>query len=134
MKSLLPILVILLTGLAPLGCKSKAGLSETQTQPEAHGDFPDQYEAVVRDYIVRKLQRDPGTAYRISEPPYRGYLRNRPAQGGQPSRFGWVVEVYVEVPGTTPPEEERIRLLLRDNAVLSRIQPATYFEERWYQL
>ena len=59
-----------------------------------YGEYPTDYEKIVKDYFSRFLFDPYSAVYRIGQP-YKGYLGKPPILGGGPDKFGYLVDVSV---------------------------------------
>jgi hypothetical protein len=116
------------------GCASGEKLDPVALKAADYGTFPTDYENIVKAYYQTRLKDPYSAQYRFTEP-YQGYLRATPIVGGKPTKFGYIVEVYVNAKNSFGGYvgEELERLFIRNGVCVGRIYPNAWFSEPWYQ-
>lgn len=117
------------------GCASSAKITPEQLAAADYGQYPSNYEELVKNYFSTRLKDPYSAVYEITAP-IKGYTRKAPIVGGGVENFGYVVSLSVNAKGGFGGYvgAKRYRLFIRDGVVLVQIYPnPTYFSEPWYQ-
>lgn len=88
-----------------------------------YGEYPTNYEDIVKQYFGRLLFDPYSAHYNISEP-YQGYSSRAPIAGGGPDKFGYFVNVGVNAKNRLGGYvgEVQYRLLIRNGQVVQKWQ------------
>lgn len=132
-KSLRQIVVLFLAFLL-VSCARLQPVNPTIAANADYGEYPDKYEEIVKDYFSSRLKDPYSAVYGIGKP-YKAYLREAPARGGEPSAFGYIVEVGVNAKNSFGGYvgEQYYKLFIRNNFVKTEVRPNRYFPELWYR-
>lgn len=132
-KAIRIMVVLSLMGLFS-GCATMARLTPEQLASADYGDYPHDYQQLVKDYFETILFDPYSAKYKFTEP-IKGYTRKAPILGGDVDRFGYVVTVWVNAKnrfgGYVGAKQHRF--LIRNGQVLEIVYPNPYFSEAWYQ-
>tara|TARA_R110002096_G_scaffold435548_1_gene661346 strand:- start:38 stop:376 length:339 start_codon:yes stop_codon:yes gene_type:complete len=81
--------VISMTALA--GCVTTQTMADRSiTQAANYGEYPDDYEQIIKSIMMNKL-KDPESAQYQFKGPIKAYLRSAPIAGGNPTVYGYMV-------------------------------------------
>jgi len=132
----LHILMIILS-VSILGACNKMGdrVSDTITMNADYGEYPENYQEIVKTAMV-DLLKDPYSAqYRFKTEPFKAYLREAPINGGDPFMYGYMVYVDVNAKNSFGGYVgwKEYRLLIRNGKVVGDAVPHQWFGEAWYQ-
>ena len=117
-----------------IGCASVAEIPPEQKASADYGDYPDNYEQLIKDYFEVRLF-DPYTAnYKFSKP-IKGYTRKAPVVGGGIHEFGYVVIVWINAKNRMGGYVgiKRYPMFIKNGVVSEIIRNPTYFKESWFQ-
>lgn len=117
-------IVILFTTLfLIMGCATTTKLTPEQEATADYGQYPTNYEQIVKDYFSRSLFDPYSAHYRIGTP-YKGYSNKAPIMGGGVDQFGYLIDVGINAKNRYGGYvgEEQYRLLIRNGQVIQQWQ------------
>lgn len=128
----LAVTALITTTLAVTGCTSSP-VDPAKVASGDYGDFPTNYQETVKGYFQQTL-KDPYSAQYKFGTPYKGYLREAPINGGQPSVYGYIVDCSVNAKNSYGGYvgDKFYRMFLKSNTV-TPIRPNQWFQESWYK-
>ena len=104
------------------------GCTTTKLTPEQaakadYGEYPTNYEQIVKDHFSRSLY-DPYSAHFSIGTPYQGFSTRAPIVGGGPDQFGYSVDVGINAKNRLGGYvgEKQFRLLLKNGRVIREFQ------------
>jgi hypothetical protein len=132
MKTILLALVVTLGFLG--GCATTATIDPVALETADYGSYPSDYQEAVKAYFQKKLKDPHSAQYRFKEP-YKAYIRETPIQGGKPTTFGYIVDVWVNAKNSFGgyTGENFHRVFIRNNVAIGTVSPNPWFSEPWYQ-
>ena len=117
------------------GCANNASIADPALIQDAdYGPYPQNLEETVKNHFSMSLFDPFSAQYQIGKP-YKGYLREAPIKGGEPTVFGYIVNINVNAKNRYGAYVgwKGYRLMIRDDGVVSEIHPNVWFAESWYQ-
>ncbi len=92
MKIIMMTIILSISLMLMSGCVAKP--TPEQLARADYGEYPTNYERIVKEFMVECL-KDPDSAQYKFKAPYKGYVCKPPIQGGGVDKFGWLVDVQV---------------------------------------
>ena len=116
------------------GCATMQPISQSVIDNADYGEYPTQYEEIVKGYFAHIL-KDPYSAVYRFDKPYKAYLREAPVSGGAPRVFGYIVEVGVNAKNSFGGYvgEKYYRLFIRNGQIQGDVHSTQFFSEHWYR-
>ena len=123
-----------LATLALGGCGSIKPVDPDVLASADYGDYPDDYEVIIKKYFETSL-KDPFSARYQFGKPFKAFLRNAPVMGGEPVFYGYMVYTNVNAKNSYGAYVgwEEYRLLIHNKSVVGRASNNPWFSEDWYK-
>lgn len=105
-----------------IGCATTK-LSPAQEAAADYGEYPVNYEEIVKSYFERSLFDPYSAHYRIGTP-YKGFSSKPPILGGGPDKFGYLVDVGINAKNRVGGYvgEKKFRVLIKNGQVVQEFQ------------
>ncbi|MNR13177.1 hypothetical protein D3C85_1295700 [compost metagenome] len=123
---------LITTTLTVMGCTSSP-VDPSKVALGDYGDFPTNYQETVIGYFQQTL-KDPYSAQYKFGTPYKGYLRDAPINGGEPTVFGYIVDCSVNAKNSYGgyTGDKHYRMFLKNNTA-TPFGTNPWFQESWYK-
>ena len=117
-----------------IGCASVVKITPEQKVNADYGDYPDNYQQLIKEYFEARLFDPYSAKYNYSKP-IKGYTRKAPVLGGGVHEFGYVVIVWVNAKNRMGGYvgSKRYSMFIKNGQVSKIIRNPTYFSEPWFK-